>query len=305
MRATLSELGASLSRNKSMTISLVVTMTVSLLLVTLGLLINSQVNRTESYFGSKLQLQVNLCTKNSSSSNCIGGVATEDQKAAVKEALNDNPQVKSFDVRTPADNYERARELLGQQSDTGRAQLETLGPDSFPESYLVTLKDANKYDSVASQVSGMDGVGNVNSFKELLGPLFDILKYMKRASWGIAGLLVVAAVLQVSNTIRMTAYARRREIGIMRLVGASSWHIQLPFVLESLLAALISALLAGLGMAAFMQFVVYGYLRDSLGNLTTWVGWHEASLALGITTGLALLLALIPTLVMTRKYLDV
>lgn len=305
MRATLSELGASLSRNKSMTISLVVTMTVSLLLVTLGLLINSQVNRTENYFGSKLQLQVNLCTKNSPSSNCIGGVATEDQKAAVKEALDDNPQVKSFDIRTPSDNYERARELLGQQSDTGRAQLETLGPDSFPESYLVTLEDANKYDSVASQVSGMDGVGNVNSFKELLGPLFDILKYMKRASWGIAGLLVVAAVLQVSNTIRMTAYARRREIGIMRLVGASSWHIQLPFVLESLLAALISALLAGLGMAAFMQFVVYGYLRDSLGNLTTWVGWHEASVALGITTGLALLLALIPTLVMTRKYLDV
>ncbi len=305
MRATLSELGASLSRNKSMTISLVVTMTVSLLLVSLGLLINSQVNRTESYFGSKLQLQVNLCTKNSPSSNCIGGVATEDQKAAVKEALDNNAQVKSFDIRTPADNYERARELLGQQSDTGRAQLETLGPDSFPESYLVTLKDANKYDSVASQVSGMDGVGNVNSFKELLGPLFDILKYMKQASWGIAGLLVVAAVLQVSNTIRMTAYARRREIGIMRLVGASSWHIQLPFVLESLLAALISALLAGLGMAAFMQFVVYGYLRDSLGNLTTWVGWHEASIALGITTGLALLLALIPTLVMTRKYLDV
>jgi cell division transport system permease protein len=304
MRSTLSELRQSLSRNKSMTISLVVTMTVSLLLVALGLLIQSQANRTEKYFGSKLQLQVNLCTKNSPSANCIGGVATDDQKKAVQKALEDNPEVKSFDIRTPSDNYERARALLG-QSDTGRKQLKTLGPDSFPESYFVTLKDADKYSGVVSQVSGMDGVGNVNSLKKLLGPLFDFLKNMQVAAWAIAFLLIVAAILQVSNTIRMTAYARRREIGIMRLVGASSWHIQLPFVLESLIAALLSAALAAGGLAAFMYFVVYGYLRHTLRQLTTWVGWHDALLVAGATTILALALALVPTLVMTRKYLDV
>jgi cell division transport system permease protein len=103
----------------------------------------------------------------------------------------------------------------------------------------------------------------------------------------------------------MTAYARRREIGIMRLVGASSWHIQLPFVLESLIAALLSAALAAAGLAAFMYFVVYRYLRHTLGQLTTWVGWNEAIVVVGMTTGLALVLALIPTLLMTRKYLDV
>ena len=91
----------------------------------------------------------------------------------------------------------------------------------------------------------------------------------------------------------------------MRLVGASSWHIQLPFVLESLIAALFSAVLAAAGLAAFMYFVVYQYLRHTLGSLTTWVGWHEALIVVGWTTGLAMVLALIPTLVMTRKYLDV
>lgn len=304
MRSTLSELGASLSRNKSMTISLVVTMTVSLLLAALGLLIQSQADRTEKYFGDRLQLQVNLCTKNSPSANCLGGVATDVQKQVVQAALRDNSEVKSFDIRTPAANYDQARALLG-QSDTGRKQLETLGPDAFPESYFVTLKDPQKFDGVVSQVSGMDGVGNVNSLKKLLGPLFAILKNMKWASLTVAALLVVAAILQVSNTIRMTAYARRREIGIMRLVGASSWHIQLPFVLESMLAALISAALAAAGLSAFMYFVVYGYLRDTLGTITTWVGWPEALTVMGATTGLALLLALVPTLVMTRKYLDV
>ncbi|WP_332661648.1 permease-like cell division protein FtsX [Aeromicrobium sp.] len=304
MRSTLSELGQSLSRNKSMTISLVVTMTVSLLLAALGLLIQSQADRTEKYFGSKLQLQVNLCTKNSLSKNCIGGAATDDQKQTIQAALKENPEVKSFDVRTPSDNFEQARAVFG-QSDNGRKQLETLSPSSFPESYMVTLKNADKYEGVRSQVTGMDGVGTVNSLKEQLGPLFTALDKFKYAAIATSVLLIAAAILQVSNTIRMTAYARRREIGIMRLVGASSWHIQLPFVLESLIAALLSAALAAAGLAAFMQFVVYGYLRNTLGRITTWVGWEEAVLVAGLTTALAVFLALIPTLVMTRKYLDV
>jgi cell division transport system permease protein len=304
MRTTLSELGASLSRNKSMTISLVVTMTVSLLLAALGLLMQEQADRTERFVGDKLQLQVNLCTKNSPGENCLRGVASDEQKEAVQQALRDNPEVKDFEIRTPADNYERARVLLG-QSETGRKQLETIGPDSFPESYFVTLKDAQDFDGVESQVSGMDGVGNVNSLRKVLEPLFEILSKMRLAALAVSLLLIIAAILQVSNTIRMTAYARRREIGIMRLVGASSWHIQLPFILESMLAALISAALATAGLAAFMYFVVYGYLRDNLGQVTTWVSWGDAAMVAGSATILALLLALIPTLVMTRKYLDV
>jgi cell division transport system permease protein len=304
MRTIFSELLTSLSRNKSMTISLVVTMTVSLLLAAMGLLIQEQADRTERYFGDRLQLQVNLCTKNSPSATCIGGAASPAQKKAVQEALRTNPEVKSFDVRTPRQNYQQAQALLG-QTETGRKQLETLGPEAFPESYFVTLADPQKYSGVYSEVSGMDGVGNVNSLRKLLGPLFEILEKMRWAALGTSLLLIVAAILQVSNTIRMTAFARRREIGIMRLVGASSWHIQLPFVLESMLAAVISAVLAAFGLIGFMWFVVYGYLRDTLGQLTTWVRWEEALVVVGWTTVLAMALALIPTLVMTRKYLDV
>lgn len=304
MRAIFSELRASLTRNTSMTISLIVTMSVSLMLASLGMLLNAQAERTEQYFGDRLQLQVNLCTKNSPAETCIGGAANDDQKTAVRQALTQNPEVKSFTVRSPQENYEQASELLG-QSETGRQQLATLGPDSFPESYFVTLKDPQKFDGVVSQLSGMDGVGNVNSLRDLLGPLFEMLDKLKWAAIATSVLLVFAAVLQVSNTIRMTAHARRREIGIMRLVGASSWHIQMPFVLEGLIAAVASALIAAIGLAAFMSFVVYGYLRDTLGRITTWVRWEDAFVVMGWTTLLALLLALIPTLIMTRKYLDV
>jgi len=301
---SLRELLRSMARNKSMTISLVVTMTVSLLLASLGLLMQMQAHRTENYYGDKLQLQVNLCTKNSPAETCVSGAADDTQKSAIQDALRTNSEVKTYEVRTPADQYETARARLT-QSETGRKQLETIGPDSFPESYLVTLKNADDYDSLKSQLGGMDGVGGVTSFRDLLGPFFKFLDTMQYAALAVALLLVIAAILQVSNTIRMAAYARRREIGIMRLVGASSWHIQLPFVLESLLAALLSAALAATGIALFTVFVVYGYLRPSLTNVTTWVRWNEAFVVMGVTTVLALLLALVPTLVMTRKYLDV
>lgn len=304
MRSILSELWNSLSRNTSMTVSLIVTMSVSLLLAAMGLLIQAQADRTEQYFGDRLQLQVNLCTKNSPAATCIGGAASDEQKLNVQAALKRNPEVKRFEVRSSAANYEQAKQLLG-QTETGRKQLETLGAEAFPESYFVTLTDPQKYDGVVSELSGMDGVGNVNSLRKLLGPLFEILEKLRWATLGMSLLLIFAAILQVSNTIRMTAFARRREIGIMRLVGASSWHIQLPFVLESLLAALISAMLAAGGLAAFMYVVVYGYLRNTLGQITTWVRWQDAALVIGWTTALALVLALVPTLVMTRKYLDV
>lgn len=94
MQAIFSELRASLTRNTSMTISLIVTMSVSLMLASLGMLLNAQADRTEQYFGDRLQLQVNLCTKNSPAKTCIGGAASDDQKRAVRQALSQNPEVK-------------------------------------------------------------------------------------------------------------------------------------------------------------------------------------------------------------------
>jgi cell division transport system permease protein len=114
----------------------------------------------------------------------------------------------------------------------------------------------------------------------------------------------VAAILQVGNTIRLAAFARRREIGIMRLVGASSLYIQLPFLMESLVAALIGVALAGGALLVFMGVVIYGTLRPT-SNIVAWVDWGDGLWAVGSIALLGLALTLIPTLVMTRKYLKV
>ena len=127
---------------------------------------------------------------------------------------------------------------------------------------------------------------------------------MKWGAIAVAAFLLVAAILQVGNTIRLAAFARRKEIGIMRLVGASTLYISLPFLMETLIAALIGIALASGALMVFMYVVIYGKLRPS-SNIVEWVDWHDAYLAIGGIAVLGILLTLIPTLVMTRKYLKV
>ncbi|UYM04085.1 permease-like cell division protein FtsX [Solicola gregarius] len=300
-----SELGTNLRRNVSMSVSLIVTMTVSLLLASLGLLLQQQADHTEERFGNELQVQVVLCTENSRSSNCLGGAATDEQADAVKKALDDNPAVESVEFRSSEEFLDILRETYKQGDEIDDEILEGLNAKDFPASYFVTMNDPDDHKEVESQVEGMNGVASTENLRDLLGPLFSILDYIRWAAIGVALLLVIAAVLQVSNTIRMTVYARRREIGIMRLVGASTWHIQMPFILESLVAALVSAALACAGLAAFMKFIVYAQAREKLSEMTLWVDWSDAGTVALYTLGFAILLALIPTLFMTRKYLKV
>ena len=138
----------------------------------------------------------------------------------------------------------------------------------------------------------------------MLRPIYFWMTTLRNSAIGIAGFLLIAAILQVANTIRMAVYARRKEIGIMRLVGASSTYISLPFLMETLIAALVGIALAGGSLAAFTQFVIYGKLRGN-SNITEWIDWGDTAVALGQIGVLGVLLTLLPTLFMTRKYLKV
>ena len=298
------ELWAGLRRNVTMTLSLVVTLVVSLALVGIGLLLQIQIGKTEAYWGDRLQIQVELCSKNSQSGNCIQGAATQDQTDQVANAIKGNPEVESYYLQSPEEAYAKAEERFG-QSDSGRRLFEALEPDSFPAAFWVTLKNPQEFDSVKSEVQGLPGVSGVLDLRDLLEPMYNILGVMRWLALGTAGVLMLAAVMQVANTIRLAAFARRREIGIMRLVGASAWHIQLPFLLESMLAAVVGAVLACGVLAGFMQFLVVNTLTAKLGELTPWVEWHDVLVAGGLTVAFALVVALVPTLVVTRKYLDV
>ncbi|HEY4588244.1 MAG TPA: permease-like cell division protein FtsX, partial [Thermoanaerobaculia bacterium] len=185
-----------------------------------------------------------------------------------------------------------------------RRVYQSIRPSDMQESYWVQLKDPEKFQGIKSAVQGMPGVNTVRDLRQVLKPIYFWINVLKWGAIAIAAFLVVAAVLQVGNTIRMAAFARRREIGIMRLVGASSLYIQLPFLMEALLAAVVGVALAAGTLLLFMWVVIYHTLRPS-SNIVAWIDWGNAVTAIGYIALIGFALTLLPTLVMTRKYLKV
>ncbi len=299
-----SELGNGLRRNLSMTVAVVVTIFVSLTLVGMGLLLNAQAHKAESYWGSKLQITVFLCNQNSSTANCIDGEVTPAQKAAIQKVLDTNPEVDSWRLQSKQQAYDKWREAYVSGSGTERRVYDSIKPSDMQESYWVQLKDPNRFAGIKAAVQDLPGVNTVRDLRDVLKPIYFWINVMKWGAIAVASFLVVAAVLQVANTIRLAAFARRREIGIMRLVGASSLYISLPFLLEAVVAAVIGVALASGAVLLFMWVVIYHTLRPS-SNIVAWIDWGNALTAIGYIAAIGFALTLGPTLVMTRKYLRV
>ena len=299
-----SELKTGLRRNVSMTVAVIVTLFVSLTLVGLGLLLNAQANKAEEFWGDRLQITVLLCTDNSPTANCIDGRATEAQKDAVEEVLKTNAEVEKYEFENQQEAYDKWRSVYTGGDEQQQQIIDVIRPSDMNEKYWVTLKDPRKFDSIKSEVTGLQGVSKVSDLRQVLQPIYYWISAFKVGAWVIAGFLLLAAILQVGNTIRLAAFARRKEIGIMRLVGASSLYVQLPFLLEALFAALLGVLLAAGAIALFLYLVVYRKLREE-SQLVAWVDWGDGLWAIGAITVVGLALTLIPTLLLTRKYLKV
>ena len=147
-----------------------------------------------------------------------------------------------------------------QFSDTAGADFVT--PDFLNEAFWVNLKDPTQSDALVESLSGLPGVEEVKDQRKYLDPIFAALNAASYTAIGIAALMLVAAVLLIATTIRLSAFSRRRELGIMRLVGASNRFIQTPFILEGVISALIGSVLAAVAVIAIVRFFVQGYLSS-------------------------------------------
>jgi cell division transport system permease protein len=303
LRYIFSETTTGLRRNVTMTVALVVTIFVSLTLVGMGLLLNAQAQKAEKYWGSKLEITAYMCNQNSRSPHCTSGEVNDAQMTAIKQVLDTHPEVASYRLETKEQAFETWKRVYISKDKTEQEIFSTVTPADMRESYQITLKDPNRYRGVESALVGMDGVDSVRDLRDVLDPIYFVIKWMKWGAIVIASFLLAAAVLQVGNTIRLAALARRKEIGIMRLVGASNLYISLPFLMETLVAALIGAVLAT-GAIGLVMWFVYGKLRNH-SQIVEWVAWRDAVQAVGLIGVLGVLITLVPTLVMTRKYLKV
>lgn len=290
MRAglVLSEALSGLRRNASMVISVVLVTFVSLTFVGAAILMQMQIGEMKNYWADRAQVAIYMCTSISQAPTCVNGVATPEQLAEVSVKLESPalaPLIRDLRFETRDEAYANAIELLGDD------YASVITPEQLNETYWINLVDSSQSDVIAEAFSGADGVEEVQDQLQYLEPLFSALTVATYIAVGIAALMLIAAVLLIATTIRLSAYARRREIGIMRLVGASNRFIQTPFVLEGVFAALLGSLLAGGAVLVGVHFGVDLYLRQRVEFVTSWVGLSEAWVVVPVLVVIGVVLA--------------
>lgn len=304
MRAqfVLTEIGVGLWRNLSITISVIIVTAVSLFFLGSGLLFQRQVNELRDVLYNEIQVSIFLCGADSTVPSCVEGEVTQQQKDEIAAELASAelaPFIDEVDFESKDEAYERFLEQFPDSPIT-----ENITPDQLPESYRIRLSDPEQSGVVASYFQGRSGVETVDDQRELFDGLFRFLNGATAFAWFFAGIMLVAATLLVTTTIRLAAFNRRREIGIMRLVGASKFFIQLPFMLEGIFAATIGAILASGFLVGFTRVFVQNYVGDRL-EIGGLISTGDALLVVPVLLLVGIALAGVSSLVTLERYLRV
>ncbi|MFB7251745.1 permease-like cell division protein FtsX [Microbacterium sp. NPDC056234] len=296
----LTEALVGLRRNASMVISVVLVTFVSLTFVGAAILMQEQISTMRAYWSERAQVAVYMCSPVSETDTCVDGEATQEQLDVVAGELDGDalsPLIGSVRFEDKAEAYANLIELVGEE------QASVLTEDQMQQSFWVTLKDPAQSRVIAESFTGVQGVEEVVDQLKYLDPLFSALTVATYIAVGIAALMLIAAVLLIATTIRLSAYARRKEIGIMRLVGASNRVIQTPFVLEGVFAAFLGSVLASAAVLAGMHFGVDGYLRGRVPSITTWVTMQDAAFVVPILIVIGVVLAALSAGFAIRRWL--
>ncbi|MDH6110762.1 cell division transport system permease protein [Kitasatospora sp. MAP12-15] len=302
MRAqfVLSEIGVGLRRNLTMTIAVVVSVALSLALAGASLLVRDQVNSMKGYWYDKVEVSIYFCTKADAKTapQCAPGAATDDQIAAVKATLDKMPLVKSATFETQAEAYKNWKSM-----NPDPALVSVLGADAIPSSWRVKLNDPTRFDVIQSATAGLPGVRSVEDQRQILENLFGLLNGLQTAAFVIMVLMLSVALLLIVNTVRVSAFSRRRETGIMRLVGASNFYVQMPFIAEAAFAALLGAVMAS-GLLLIGNYGVQHWLANKV-KFIHFIGLSSvlAVIPLLIVAGMAM--AAVAAFLTLRKYLKV
>lgn len=256
-----SQVWQGLRSNVSMTIAVILVTFVSLLFVGSAALLQTQIDNIRDEWYDKVEITVSMCVEGDPTATCNGKEATQDQIDATGQILNSaelKPFVKKVYFETKEQAFANFQKTLG---NTALGMGTTA--DMLPVSYRIKLVDPQNYTAISKALENQAGVQSIIDQKKVLQPLFTMLNTATILALGIASVMVVAAVLLITTTIKLSAISRRKETSIMRFVGASNFFIQLPFMLEGAISALVGALLAVSTLLGGVYFLIDGWLRVS------------------------------------------
>lgn len=266
MRAkyVLSEMMVGLWRNVTMTVAMIITMAVSLTMLGASLVMYHQVGQMKKTFLSNVQVSIFLDT-----------AVTDDQTQALDAKIKSDSRISSDQFLDKDASWKQFQ----QQMANDPALLQSITPDQVPQSFRLKLKNPNQVDQISATYKGLPGVDEVINQASVLNRVFKVLSALQGLALTLAIAQGLAALLLVANTIQVAAYSKRREVAVMKLVGASNWFIQSPFVLEAMFAGVIGALLAFGGLVAAKFFLIDGSL-SALSALLGEVKWSTISIML-------------------------
>jgi cell division transport system permease protein len=285
----LSEVATGLRRNMTMTVAMILTTAISLGLMGTGLLIAGMISDMKEIYYDKVQVSIFLADD-----------VTDEQRAAIESELEGSSEVQSFIYESKDEAYERFQQQFSQQPEL----VENTPADALPESFRVELVNPERYEVIAAEFpSGENGVDQVRDEGDFLDRLFSLLNGARNATIAVAVVQALAALLLISNTIQLAAFNRRNETNIMRLVGASRWYTQLPFILEAAIAGLIGGLLAAGGLiltkVLFVDRTLAGPIKAGIIPQVEWSAIITNSL---IVSGVGVGLAAVAAYVTLRLY---
>ncbi|WP_277212392.1 permease-like cell division protein FtsX [Isoptericola croceus] len=287
-----------LRRNATMVVSVILVTFVSLTFVGAAALLQAQITKLKGDWYDLVEVSVFLCPDGSTMPTCAEGEATEDQVAAIERAIS--TELDEVVASTYFESKSEAFEAFSVRYPDGY-QGTQLTEDDMQASYRLQLADPEQYQVVDDVLSGRDGVEVVEDQRAAFEPLFLALNRASLVAVGLAAVMLLAAALLITTTIRLSAVSRRRETGIMRLVGASNLFVQLPFMLEGAIAALVGAVLAVGGLWLAVQYLVVDWLAQSV----DWVNYVSTADVLAIAPlllGVAVALAVVSSVVTLHRY---
>ena len=291
-----------LRRNVSMVISVILVTFISLTFVGTAALLQLQIGQMKTYWYDRAQVAIYMCSSISAQDLCPQGESTVAQRAAVEARLN-SPTIAPYVKKFYFENHQQAYDKFEQQF-KGNSVAKYVTPEQLNETYWVNLKNPNQSAIITESFSGFNGVEEVRDQRSYLDQIFSLLNAGSLAAISIAGVMLVSAILLIATTIRLSALSRRRELGIMRLVGASNFYIQLPFVLEGVIAATVGSLLAAGAVLAIIKYFVQGYLAARL-PLTSFVSMADGMQIFPLLVGVGIVLSAFASGVAIRRYLRI
>jgi cell division transport system permease protein len=287
-----------LRRNVSMVISVVLVTFVSLMFVGSAALLQAQVDKLKDDWYDLVEVSVFLCPNGSTAPTCAGGEATQEQIDALQGVID--TELGDVVAETYFETKADAFAAFSERYPDGYQGTQLTEAD-MQASFRLKLVDPEQYQVVADVLTGREGVEVVEDQRAIFEPLFLALNRGSLLAAGLAGVMLLAAVLLITTTIRLSAMSRRRETGIMRLVGASNLFVQLPFLLEGAIAALVGAALAVGGLWVGVKYLVMDWLQQSV-NWVAYVTVGDVLRVAPLLIGIAVALAVVSSVVTLNRY---